>query len=229
MVGWKRVFLVDVLKFAIGVIHNDEEYVTTTALTLFEYSPELTPSEVTCEIVVPPSFESLDIMHWMVQCQTQHSCGGRRDTGYMPPRLLYCGSQDIHLVEAETMRDRGRNQAYATLSHRWGQAPPVTVLTTENCQELLHKIRFESLSKTFQDAVLVTRKLGLDYLWIDSLCIIQKGELHESDWQRHVRDMSRIYENCIINIAASYSQDSHGGLFRSAKFAYPHVIDPTVK
>ena len=226
---WKRIFMIELLKFGLGVIYNDEQYTNTMELKLFQYSPELTPSEVTYEIATPSSLESLDIMHWMFQCQTQHSCGGRRDTKYVPPRLLYCGGQDMHLVEAETMRNRGSNQAYATLSHCWGQAPPVTVLTTENCEELLRKIRLESLSKTFQDAVLVTQKLGLEYLWIDSLCIIQKGELHESDWQRHIRDMSRIYENCIINIAASHSKDSHGGLFRSAEFAYPHIIDPTIK
>ncbi|KAK1502880.1 hypothetical protein CTAM01_04869 [Colletotrichum tamarilloi] len=37
-----------------------------------------------------------------------------------------------------------------------------------------------SLSKTFQDAVLVTRRLGIKYIWIDSLCIIQDSKL---DWE----------------------------------------------
>jgi hypothetical protein len=228
---WKRDFMFDVLKFGVGVIQNDEEYISKTKLMLYEYSPdEFTSRKITRECI-PSSLESLDIMHWMVRCQTQHKCGSRRNNGYMPPRLLYCGNhdEDIHLVETDTMQSQGKNQAYATLSHCWGQAPPVTVLTTENYELLLRKMTVESLSKSFRDAVTVTRKLGLEYLWIDSLCIIQKGELHESDWQRHVRDMSHIYENGIINIAASYAKDSHGGLFRSALFAHPHVIDPSIK
>ena len=226
---WKRDFMFDLLKFAIGVIQDIEEYVSTTKLLLYEYSPdELTSREITRD-VIPPSFESLDITPWMVCCQTQHSCGSRQFGGYMPPRLLHCANEQIHLVETERMQDQGQNQAYATLSHCWGQAPPITVLTTENYELLLREIKLETLSKSFRDALIVTKKLGLDYLWIDSLCIIQKGELHESDWQKHVREMSHIYENGIINIAASYAKDSHGGLFRTADFAHPHVIDPSIK
>jgi hypothetical protein len=37
----------------------------------------------------------------------------------------------------------------------------------------LEGVLFEKLCKSFQDAVIVTRAIGLQYLWIDSLCILQ--------------------------------------------------------
>lgn len=40
-------------------------------------------------------------------------------------------------------------------------------------------IPWDDFTKTFRDAVMITRKLGLHYLWIDSLCIILDDE---KDW-----------------------------------------------
>lgn len=42
-------------------------------------------------------------------------------------------------------------------------------------------ISWGSLPATFQDAVDFTRRLGLQYIWIDSICIIQGDE---ADWAR---------------------------------------------
>lgn len=69
------------------------------------------------------------------------------------------------------------------------------------------------LSSNFRDAVIISRKLGLDYLWIDSLCIIQDDN---ADWKTEAANMGNIYQGSYINIAATASNDAYGGLISSA-------------
>jgi Heterokaryon incompatibility protein (HET) len=68
------------------------------------------------------------------------------------------------------------------------------------------------LAQTFRQAVELTYNLSLKYLCIDSLCILQDSQ---SDWELECSQMSGIYSGAFINIAASASTDSSGGLFGS--------------
>ncbi|WAO91487.1 HET domain-containing protein [Fusarium falciforme] len=71
-------------------------------------------------------------------------------------------------------------------------------------------IPWESLPKTFQDAISLVRKLGYQYIWIDSLCIIQDDP---QDWELEASRMASIYQNSQLTIAASRAIDSSQGLF----------------
>jgi hypothetical protein len=71
-------------------------------------------------------------------------------------------------------------------------------------------IPIDTLPRTFQDAILITRQFGLRYLWIDSLCIVQDDE---EDWRKESSAMASIYSNAYLTIAASNSfSDQHGFL-----------------
>ncbi|KAJ5999400.1 HET-domain-containing protein [Penicillium sp. IBT 35674x] len=74
-------------------------------------------------------------------------------------------------------------------------------------------IAYEILPKTFQDAVVFTRKLGYRFLWIDSLCIVQDDS---EDWLAEAGRMAGIYEHAALTLAAASSTDSVGGLFRKS-------------
>ena len=71
-------------------------------------------------------------------------------------------------------------------------------------------IRIDELPKTFRDAVMITRDLGIRYLWIDSLCILQDST---EDWEREAAKMATIYEQCYLMIAADESKSCHTGCF----------------
>jgi hypothetical protein len=73
------------------------------------------------------------------------------------------------------------------------------------------------LSPTFADAVTVTKKLGVRYLWIDSLCIVQDSE---EDWNQEASMMGEVYSCSYCTLAASSSEDSGGGLLRPRKPLY---------
>jgi hypothetical protein len=162
----------------------------------------------------------------MKSCVERHpKCNVQRpNRDFLPTRLLDVepdGSNDagrevpcgVKLVETASGTVRGR---YATLSHCWG--PPekaFTRLEKANVQRFLSSgIEWGDVSRNrnFKHAIEVTRQLGLRYLWIDSLCIIQ-GPDGLQDWHTEAPLMHLVYRNAHVNIAASHSQDRDGGLF----------------
>jgi hypothetical protein len=86
---------------------------------------------------------------------------------------------------------------YATLSHRWG-SDSVLCLTTSNMEAFKKGLALSALSPTFQYAVATTKDLGIRYLWIDSLCIVQDSM---EDWRSESSLMSSVYGHSILTIA----------------------------
>lgn len=117
-----------------------------------------------------------------------------------PKRLLDVGriAAPIRLIDTQ-----GKSFQYVTLSHCWGSGHTLTA-TKSNWQKLASNIRFDALPPLFQDAIIITRQLGLRYLWIDSLCIIQDSV---RDWETESSKMGAIYENSYVTISATNSGD----------------------
>lgn len=107
----------------------------------------------------------------------------------------------------------GEAGRYATLSHCWGpkERRPLTT-TIETLEERRRSLPPEQLPRSFLDAISIARTLGIEYLWIDSLCIIQDSP---ADWAEQSALMADIYGNSFLTIAASSSPDSHAGIFNA--------------
>lgn len=87
---------------------------------------------------------------------------------------------------------------------------PQTGMTTKvNLASHLQAIPSQDLPRTLQDAVQITRELGVRYLWIDALCIIQNSTV---DWQHESSSMSAIYANAYCTIAAASTPQCSGGI-----------------
>lgn len=67
------------------------------------------------------------------------------------------------------------------------------------------------LPRTFQDAFKVVQMLGLDYLWVDALCLVGKPENSE-DKKEGIANMDRIYEGAVVTIIAADHSDANGGI-----------------
>jgi hypothetical protein len=148
------------------------------------------------------------LKHWLQQCQCHHRGCNRKTAPKLPTRLINVGtypSDVVYLINT----DKKTAEPYTTLSHCWGRINHLPKTTKRNIEEHIQGIPLENLPQTFKDAVLVTRELGLKYLWIDSLCIIQGDE---EDWDAESSRMAETYENGLLNLAASRSSDSNGGL-----------------
>jgi Heterokaryon incompatibility protein (HET) len=68
-----------------------------------------------------------------------------------------------------------------------------------------------AMPATFRDAVTITRSLGCQYLWIDSLCIIQNSA---EDWAQGAAQMAHIYRNSYITISADAAETCDAGIFK---------------
>jgi hypothetical protein len=119
-------------------------------------------------------------------------------------RFLHIHSDRVYLQE------NVNPTPYACLSHCWGTE---ALLTTTNANRDVHAAQglpVPSLPRTFQDAIHTCTQLGISYIWIDSLCIVQDNI---EDWRMQSAPMADIYEGCFVTIAATHSGDSSGGLF----------------
>ncbi|TDZ35221.1 hypothetical protein CTRI78_v011523 [Colletotrichum trifolii] len=104
----------------------------------------------------------------------------------------------------------GQTGTYMCLSHCWGKVKIHSMTKTASLQDRLDFIPWSLLPPSFQQAVEMTRQLGIRYLWIDSLCIIQDDG---ADWEREAAQMVNVYRNGYATIAVSWSHDSQGGCY----------------
>lgn len=134
----------------------------------------------------------------------------------MPTRLIEV-SDTIRLVNSIEI-DSSR---YVALSHCWGQGRDISRFCTfnSNVSQLRKSIDFEQLPLTFQDAIRVVRALGLKYIWIDSLCIIQDNE---QDWSNEAAKMEQVFSGSYFTIAASSAKSSSEG-FLSPRGSRPCI------
>ena len=168
------------------------------------------------------------VLKWIHECEHEHDvCSRRSATGnveWYPTRLLDLDAfpsnpKEIKLVLSANTKISG---SYMTLSHRWG-LHSVFTLTAENQDVLMHSVSVDLLPKTFVEAIEVTRKLGVRYLWIDSLCILQSGKPSKEDWEKESAQMHEVYNRAYCNIAATAAADPTVGLF----FDRPNVLPPS--
>lgn len=101
------------------------------------------------------------------------------------------------------------DQSYTTLSRCWGSTP-IHTLVTNNYRDFLQHVPVDRLPKVSKDAITVTGRAGFDYLWIDSLCIIQDSA---EDWATESMILGSIYENAVCSLAATGFEDGSRGLF----------------
>lgn len=143
---------------------------------------------------------------WYQSCVTYDSdCGGGL-VPTLPSRVIAVGSDD----EAPKLyASKGERAQYAVLSHCWGNHQPLTT-TQSTLNDRTTAIPLEIIPRTFQDAIIISRRLLIKYLWIDSLCIIQDSP---SDWEVESSRMSLIYKDAALMISVDNSPDSRAGCF----------------
>jgi hypothetical protein len=122
---------------------------------------------------------------WLKECVNDHPACQYSAAKSLPSRLIDVGPPvlskipSVHLTESHTIH----HASYLALSHCWG-GKVALILTLSNYNHLKAEIPWYELPANFQDAITITQQLGIRYLWIDSLCIIQDS--HE-DWRQNQR------------------------------------------
>jgi hypothetical protein len=162
------------------------------------------------------------VQKWLKRCDAEHTCT-QNSSIKLPRRVLDVRNNRIKLRET-THVDKGAK--YACLSHCWG-TPSTEIFrvctTPATITSYYEDIPFDPLPRTFQDAVSFTRKLGIPFLWIDSLCIIQM-EPDKKDWHEQSANMANIYHNAHLTLAAAISTKPTGGCYTRENAPRPHRI-----
>jgi hypothetical protein len=153
------------------------------------------------------------IKRWLKTCLHGHSSScASFSSKSLPTRLVDVGSEDgknpsLHIANP------GEEGAWLSLSHCWATLSSF-VTNTKNFEQMLSSITLDGLSKTFRDAILITRRLGFQYVWIDSLCILQDSH---ADWSHESTQMHQYYQGSVLTIAADRASGDHEG------FLEPHL------
>lgn len=147
------------------------------------------------------------------ECFEQHQECQNRIIPELPTRVVdvgTCESTSSARLHVSHAREVGY---YAALSYCWGSQ--MQVMTTKSTigkwQQVLPT---EALSQTIQDAIKVTRELGMRYLWVDALCIIQDDH---ADKATEINRMGSIYKNATVTIVAEYPESSHQGFLHERR------------
>lgn len=79
-----------------------------------------------------------------------------------------------------------------------------------NLSKFRHTIPIDQLPILFKDAMYLTYQLGIEYIWIDCLCILQGSK---EDWEREAAIMGDYYRYAQCNLSASGYEGSIAGIF----------------
>jgi hypothetical protein len=179
-----------------------KQFVTALANPIVSLWPRKRPSSSS------KSQQTFDhVSFWIKNCHSNHEqCS--TPPSEMPTRVI-----DVTREGQEPRRHltNSRKGEWVTLSHCWGKERFLATLTT-NIDRHRERILLSDLPPNFQDAIMITRNLGYQYLWIDSLCIIQDSP---EDWRAESVKMGSTYKNCALNISADAASGAFGGMFRA--------------
>lgn len=119
----------------------------------------------------------------------------------------------LRLIDVIEQRLIGPIEApkYIALSYMWGNITPF-MLVQANISDLQKNGALSTdnpkIPQTIRDAIVVCRKLGERYLWVDSICIVQDVE----DKLAEIWQMDKIYQQAMLTIVAAYGTDANAGL-----------------
>ncbi|KAJ3543531.1 hypothetical protein NM208_g2538 [Fusarium decemcellulare] len=150
---------------------------------------------------------------WAMICQDAAYMQGKADKP-LPSRIIDVSHglrsifpDQVRLVEPES-QSRG---VYLALSHRWGSSRHITT-TRSNITVHRKGIPLQNLPRTFQEAIAICRMMYIQYLWIDSLCIVQDDA---AEWERESKLMGDIYHNGLFTIASHAAKSDEEGFLTS--------------
>ena len=158
------------------------------------------------------------IKEWIRLCVLEHkvTCSSEIDqnplVGHKFPGLKVLRLLDVEKLHIVEFRKDERVPVYVALSYVWGSANTVR-LTTANISELSTTAGFRAskflLPRTIDDSITLTQQLGLRFLWVDTLCLVQNDF---GDISLGVNVMDFIYEVSYLTIIAAEGYNAHSGL-----------------
>lgn len=155
--------------------------------------------------IIPPHIDINTLKTWLQYCDVHHASCRVSNEG---PAEAY----PIRLIDLQLGKVVGATtkEKYVALSYVWGQQT-VPLLTLDTLAHYYSPGGLESsaMPRTMSDAMHLVRSIGMRYLWIDSLCILQDDE---DDKQSQLAIMDQIYRCSSLLIVAAAGDSADAGL-----------------
>jgi hypothetical protein len=156
----------------------------------------------------------------MEECYSSHAGCRAHDNHSLPSKLLSIQDDSVKLLNTKELQGDKR---YVALSYCWGGEQTQKTTTHNLNHREQHGLHIHELPQSLQDAIQVTRNLGLTYLWIDSLCIIQDDAAHKA---QEITRMAAIYRGAHLTICAASSASAETGFLgpRAPSAIRKHIV-----
>jgi Heterokaryon incompatibility protein (HET) len=158
----------------------------------------------------PGEDESLSkVRRWVHKCDEKHEqCKVFSAEAPLPSRVLNIESKPtVHVTN-------GEHGHYIALSYCWGENGKNTLLTSSSFTDFTSTgIDLDALPRTIQDAIIVTKTLGIKYIWIDALCIIQQ-EPDLKDFIIEAPKMAEYYSNAYLTLIVGSAHSCTDGFLQ---------------
>ncbi|KAL6923019.1 hypothetical protein FSST1_000293 [Fusarium sambucinum] len=161
-----------------------------------------TPGRICTSENEPDSYITL-IRGFLERCTKSHRACRFKGTYEMPTRVIDVGSQVQRprlVITSYSMKE-----SYLALSYCWGPATDTFTLNRDTMDEMSKGVDESRLVAAHRDTIALSRQLGIQYIWIDALCIIQGDK---DDWECESMLMARVYGNATLTITAGRSDDA---------------------
>jgi hypothetical protein len=150
------------------------------------------------------------IRRWISYCEHSHGDACKSHTQGGPIRKSFFGVIDVTDMCLKKLPDGAK---YIALSYTWGKSGHYFKTTPDNVRDLLKSGGIRKMDmmmpRTIKDAINLVRDLGEQYLWVDSMCIIQGSD---RSWALNSRVMDQVYGNAYLTICAADGDSADAGL-----------------
>jgi hypothetical protein len=147
----------------------------------------------------------------LAECKENHKLCPLANTPSLPKRVVDVGTHHSTSSPSLHLSQPNEKALYVALSYCWGGHQDITT-TAATLQSYTISLPTDLLPRTMQDAVAITRSLGIRYLWIDALCIIQDDQADKSS---EISAMGMVYKNATLTIAAASASSAKDGFLQN--------------
>jgi hypothetical protein len=154
------------------------------------------------------------------ECVASHGSCPKPGPAPLPTRVIDCKDPS----KPRLFVTRGISSPYVALSYVWGSDASHITLRS-NFDSYIAGIDARIIPQTILDAIMVTHRLGMRYLWVDAFCIIQDSS---EDKNTELVRMGLIYRDAYLTIIASSAAHANAGILHDRHMpgyyaAHPHL------
>ncbi|KAH7119189.1 heterokaryon incompatibility protein-domain-containing protein [Dactylonectria macrodidyma] len=204
------------------IVHNPFLNLTGSVLSVFLNEPRLDSSihfsllgdRWMCDRRSNPrntttKFDIDLVTRWWKDCKQHHtrSCKVKAYPGNVSRATI-----PLRVVNVLTNRvvETPPGSAFVALSYVWGQSSQFRLRKSNFVgQDRFASLDGKDVPQTIADAMSLVKSLGLAYLWVDALCILEDDP---DDLEANIRAMHRVYQAADLTIVAAAGSNADSGL-----------------